>query len=109
MPTDPGMGGSLQTLVTQTIPPMMMFALPSKPRVRCLFLRASRTAGAPRGEMDEIRCHGCGLLPAHLCSCRVAPHPGSQLCGVYQVVLTVTWMHMFLLELCFYSWCAAEK
>jgi len=49
---DPGMGGSLQTLLTQTIPPMTMLALPSKPRVRCMFLKASCSPGVQRGETD---------------------------------------------------------
>ena len=46
---DPGMGGSLLTVLTQTVPPMTMLALPSKPRVRCIFLKASCSTWCAEG------------------------------------------------------------
>lgn len=104
---DPETGGFLQMLVTQTVLPMSMLALPSKPRVRCLLvLEGLRLRWCTSGwDGSFFPCP----FPAHLCFCRVAPHPGSQIPGVYHMVLTVTWMHMVLFELCFYSSCASEK
>lgn len=41
-------------------------------------------------------------FPAHLCFSKLERQPGSQLPSAYQMVLAVTWTHMFLFELCFY-------
>ena len=70
---DPGMGGSLQTLLTQTVPPMTMLALPSKPRVRCIFPKASCSPGGQRGEMDIS-----SIVPSPLTSAS-AEHPSPRL------------------------------